>query len=100
MTRDAHVAWRLADEMASALTGREKDAVYLELGSCNHWQAIGRMLEFAARKGLCLPDELLGDVANWLDGYAGNVDEPGLRARLKRLQQPRPGRQWLPSWVR
>jgi len=85
--RDHELAWLLIDNIASRFTDDEKTAIYVELGCGSWWEAITHMLKVAVRENITLPEPLIGKLTVWLDGYAGNVDEPATRELLHRLQR-------------
>jgi len=87
---DENMAWLLVDAVQSCLTGYERTVVFVELGCGEGYLVIMRVLETLLSTRTTLPKAILTRLAGWLNGYAGNPEEPQLRMMLAviRLQQP------------
>ena len=86
---DEDMAWLLVDAVESCLTGYERTIVFAELGCGESYLAIKRILAALLSTPMALPASILSRLTGWLNGYAGNPEEPQLRMMLAviRLQQ-------------
>jgi hypothetical protein len=82
---EADMAWLLADAADVHLTGYERTMAFVELGSGEHYLAIGRILNAAMSSRMTLPVAVFDGLARWLDGYAGSPEEPQLRTMLAEI---------------
>ncbi|OBK14427.1 tryptophanase [Mycobacterium asiaticum] len=86
---DEDMAWLLVDAVQSCLTGYERTIFFAELGCGEGFLAIKRILNAVLSARRALSVAILSKLAGWLNGHAGNPDEPRLRIMLSliRLQQ-------------
>ena len=86
---DEDMAWLLVDAVESCLTGYERTIVFVELGCGEGYLVIKRILTVLLSTGMALPEAIISKLTGWLNGYAGNPEEPQLRMMLAviRLQQ-------------
>lgn len=89
MMSDEDMAWLLVDAVNSSLTGYERTVTFVELGCGEGYLVIKRILTALLSNPIALPVSILSKLAGWLNGYAGNPEEPQLRMMLDviRLQQ-------------
>ena len=83
MSSPADLAWSLADAASTCFTEADHISVYTVLGAGESFSAIIRTLAIAARSRYPLPAKLVSELATWLDGYAGNENEPRIRRLLE-----------------
>ncbi|WP_231971096.1 tryptophanase [Mycobacterium sp. E3198] len=86
---DEDMAWSLVDAVGSYLTGYERTAAFVELGCGESYLAIRRIIAALLSTRTSLPVAILAQLTGWLNGYAGNPEEPQLRMMLDviRLQR-------------
>ncbi len=86
---DEDMAWLLVDAVESCLTGYERTIIFVELGCGEGYLVIKRILTVLLSTGMALPEAIISKLTGWLNGYAGNPEEPQLRMMLAiiRLQQ-------------
>jgi hypothetical protein len=86
---DEDMAWSLVDAVGSCLIGYERTAAFIELGCGEGFLAIRRIIAVLMSTRMALPVAMLSKLTGWLNGYAGNSEEPQLRMMLDviRLQQ-------------
>ena len=86
---DEDMAWLLVDAVEPCLTGYERTVVFVELGCGEGYLVIKRILTVLLSTGMALPEAIISKLTGWLNGYAGNPEEPQLRMMLAviRLQQ-------------
>ncbi|MCV7395026.1 tryptophanase [Mycobacterium paraseoulense] len=93
MISDEDMAWTLVDTVGSCLTGYERSSAFVELGCGESYLVIKRILTALLSTRMALPATLLSKLTGWLNGYAGNPDQPQLRMMIDviRLQQSEAG---------
>jgi hypothetical protein len=86
---DGDMAWKLVDAVGSCLTGYERTTAFVELGCGESYLAIRRIITALLSTRTALPVAIVSQLTGWLNGYAGNPEEPQLRMMLDviRLQQ-------------
>jgi hypothetical protein len=89
---DTNVAWMLADAADMCLTGHERTMTFIELGSGEEHLAIERILDAVLYNRKMLPPAILDTLSLWLDGYAGDPEEPHLRTVLAQVRAQQSGR--------
>jgi hypothetical protein len=82
MSTEIKLAWALADAASTCFTDADHVSVYTALGAGETCTAILRSLAIAVRARHSLPTNLITELTNWLDGYAGHTCEPQIRNLL------------------
>lgn len=80
MIDEIGLAWALANTADVYLTVVERHDLYIAIGIGETFVAISLLITVIARERVTLPRDLMCALTAWLDGYAGNPDEPRLRA--------------------
>ena len=73
---ETDLAWDLVMAAGTSLSDAARSITFAKIGAGESYVAISDMLHAVVAAGSKLPGELVTGADRWLDGYAGNDDEP------------------------
>ncbi len=86
---ESDLAWELADAISPLLAERDRDQLYVTIGSGESYTAIDTVLQTMAQQSSPIPPELITKLTHWLDAYAHSDDAPRLHELLHAIKSLR-----------
>ncbi|AGB22386.1 hypothetical protein Mycsm_02018 [Mycobacterium sp. JS623] len=88
LSREASLAWTLADAVKPYLSGIERNHVFMAIGAGETFAAVRGMVKSVAVKRITLRPDLVQECITWLQAYVGHEDEQYLRRLIAEYLVP------------